>query len=130
MVGAWVTALQVLQHRDREQPGEYRVVRDAENGGRMIVVSPELRAMAEDMVADFDGVMTHCNCGGSDCLSGREQYRALQTFARRRWMQTPLSERIAALVNAELSTKLAFKGPEVVDLIDDYSALMEIARLA
>ena len=129
MVGAWVTALQVFQHRDREQPGEYRVVRDAENGQRMIVVSPELREMAHDLVADLDSIMSTCDCGGHDCLSGREQHRALQTFARRRWRQTPIPQRIDALKFAEVSPRLAFKGPEVVNLIDDYTVLMEIAGL-
>lgn len=129
MVGVWVTALQVLQDPDRGHPGEYRVVRDAENGGRMIVVSPELREMAQELVGDFDSIMSNCDCGGHDCLSGLQQFRALQTFARRRWRQTPLSERVSALMVAEIPARLAFKGPEVVDTIDDYSALMQIAGL-
>lgn len=130
MVGVWVTALHVLQDPDRGQPGEYRIVRDAENGGRMILVSPELREMAHDLVADFDSIMSNCDCGGHDCLAGLQQHRALQLFARRRWRQTPIPERVAALTMAEVPTRLAFKGPEVVDRIDDYSALMEIAGLA
>jgi hypothetical protein len=129
MVGVWVTTLRELRSLRGERPGEYRVVRNAEDGGRMILVSPDLRETAHDLVADLDSIMSNCDCGGHDCLSGPEQHRALQTFARRRWRAVPLPERIAVLASAEMPARLAFKGPDVVDQVKDYSALMEIAGL-
>ena len=86
-IGAWLCALwEIHRHEAGEERGRgfHMIARDA-FANRFLLVHPKLRSFAEEQVEGINGAMTNCNCGGSDCLAGAEQFRALQVLGRRVW---------------------------------------------
>jgi hypothetical protein len=86
-IGAWLCALwETHRHEVGEEHGRgfHMIARDA-FANRHLLVHPKLRSFAEDLVEGINGAMTNCSCGGSDCLAGAEQFRALQVLGRRVW---------------------------------------------
>ena len=130
-VGCWICALRTVQeaayqHRPKKS---YMVTRD-EEGNRFLVVNPDLADECCDMIESFNSALMHCNCGGSDCLAGPEQFRAAQVFATRRWPSLTLSERIdilGAYEEGDDSIAIAMQGPVIVSTFEDTMLLMEIA---
>lgn len=130
-VGCWICALQTVQEAEYQYGGRrHKVVRDSE-GNRYLVVHPDLADACCEMIECFNSAIMHCNCGGSDCLAGSEQFRAAQVFAKRRWPRLSLSERIEILGAYEEgdvdSIEIAMQGPAVVSTFEDTNLLMEVA---
>jgi hypothetical protein len=98
-IGAWICALWELHRHLANKlfgPGFHMIARD-EDGDRYLLVHPKLKVFAETLVEDINERMTGCNCGGSDCLAGAEQYRALQVRGRRVWNALSPAKRMDAV---------------------------------
>lgn len=130
-VGCWICALQTVQEEEYQHGKKlHRVARDGE-GNRYLVVHPDLAEACCDMIETFISAIMQCNCGGSDCLAGPEQFRAAQVFATRRWAGLTLSQRIEILCSYEEgdddSIAIAMQGPAIVSTFGDTMLLMEVA---
>jgi hypothetical protein len=98
-IGAWLCALSDIQRYEAGEGlgrGHHMIARDA-FAGRYLLVHPKLRGFATDVVEGINGAMTGCNCGGSDCLAGTAQCRALQVLGRRVWDQLSPAKRMQAV---------------------------------
>jgi hypothetical protein len=102
-IGAWLCALwethryEAVEERGR---GHHMIARDA-FANRYLLVHPALRGFAEAQVEGINGCMTNCTCGGSDCLAGAEQFRALQVRGKRVWDQLSPAKRMQAVKEYE-----------------------------
>jgi hypothetical protein len=96
-VGAWLCALWELHRYEASENcrGHHRIARDG-HGDRCLLVHPNLAALAIDLVEGINERMTQCDCGGSDCLAGRQQWRALKVLGRRVWNRLSDVKRLQA----------------------------------
>jgi hypothetical protein len=102
-IGAWLCALwETHRHEAGEEfgRGSHMIARDA-FANRHLLVHPRLRRFADDLVEGLNGAMTHCNCGGSDCLAGAAQVRALRVLGRRVWERLTPGQRMQRLKDFE-----------------------------
>jgi hypothetical protein len=86
-IGAWLCALWEIHRYEAGEDlrrGYHMIARDA-FANRHLLVHPKLRTFATEQVEGINDRMTGCNCGGSDCLAGAEQFRALQVLGQRVW---------------------------------------------
>jgi hypothetical protein len=98
-IGARLCALwEIHRHEAGEERGRgfHMIARDA-FANRYLLVHPKLRSFATEQVEGINDRMTGCNCGGSDCLAGAEQQRALQVRGRRVWNALTPAKRMDAV---------------------------------
>jgi hypothetical protein len=128
-IGCWICALSEIQGQKHpaDYPWQMHMIARKPKGDRVLLVHPMLQTLATDTVAWFNGAITNCNCGGSDCLAGEEQYKAVLVLARRAWGRLPIHERITRLQESgeeDVNVGMALAGPEILrqPLADDYGA--------
>jgi hypothetical protein len=97
-IGAWICSLLELKHHEANENHAGRhhmIVRDWRDE-RCLLVHPDLETFAIELVEGINERMTQCDCGGSDCLAGRQQWRALKVLARRVWNRLSDVKRLQA----------------------------------
>ena len=134
--GAWFHAINHSQDWTRLF-GERRhmVVRDADDR-RLLVVHPDCRDYAEEMLERLNGTMVECSCGG-ECIHGDLQLKAGRVFAKRKWacMSIPSRlehcEELAYRGDADddpVAAGLALEGPEGLNRVNDTYWFFELAN--
>jgi hypothetical protein len=117
-IGCWICALWDIERQERPKHlGAFHTVARNPDGGRVLLVHPILHSFAVGAVVAFNGAITQCDCGGTDCLAGDKQHAALRVLARRAWAKRPIHERIELIQcsnEEDIDISMAFEGPAFI----------------